>query len=32
MNTMTRREFISIAETAEEEGVFHPSEGQFIKV
>ncbi|WP_194851647.1 CNNM domain-containing protein [Nonlabens antarcticus] len=31
MNTMTREEFISITETAEEEGVFHPSEGQFIK-
>jgi CBS domain containing-hemolysin-like protein len=31
MNTMTREEFISITETAEEEGVFHPSEGQYIK-
>ncbi|SCY32345.1 Hemolysin, contains CBS domains [Nonlabens sp. Hel1_33_55] len=31
MNTMTREEFLSITETAEEEGVFHPSEGQYIK-
>jgi CBS domain containing-hemolysin-like protein len=31
MNTMTREEFISITETAEEEGVFNPSEGHYIK-
>lgn len=31
MNTMTREEFVAIAETAEEEGVVEPSEGQFIR-
>ncbi len=31
MNTMTREEFMAMTETAEQEGVFHPSEGQFIK-
>jgi CBS domain containing-hemolysin-like protein len=31
MNTMTREEFVAITETAEQEGVFEPSEGKFIK-
>jgi len=31
INTMTREEFVAITETAEQEGVFEPSEGQFIK-
>lgn len=31
MNTMTREDFIAITDTAEKEGVFEPSEGQYIK-
>ncbi|KEZ92383.1 MULTISPECIES: CNNM domain-containing protein [Nonlabens] len=31
MNTMTREDFIAITDTAEKEGVFDPSEGQYIK-
>ncbi|WP_339686141.1 hemolysin family protein [uncultured Nonlabens sp.] len=31
MNTMTREDFVAITETAEQEGVFAPSEGQYIK-
>jgi len=31
MNTMTREDFVAITETAEEEGVFAPSEGKYIK-
>lgn len=31
INTMTREEFIAITDTAEKEGVFDPSEGQYIK-
>ncbi|MGB3592011.1 MAG: hemolysin family protein [Nonlabens sp.] len=30
MNSMTREEFVAITETAEEEGVFEPSESQYI--
>lgn len=31
INTMTREDFIAITDTAEKEGVFDPSEGQYIK-
>lgn len=31
INIMTREEFIAIADTAQEEGIFHPTEGQYIK-
>ncbi|WP_124978932.1 CNNM domain-containing protein [Nonlabens xiamenensis] len=31
ISTMTREEFVAITETAEKEGVFEPTEGQFIK-
>lgn len=31
INTMTREEFMAITDTAEKEGVFDPSEGQYIK-
>jgi len=31
INTMTREDFIAITDTAEQEGVFDPSEGQYIK-
>jgi CBS domain containing-hemolysin-like protein len=31
MNTMTREDFVAITETAEQEGVFEPTEGQYIK-
>ncbi|WP_438961119.1 CNNM domain-containing protein [Nonlabens sp.] len=31
MNTMTREDFIAITDTAEKEGVFEPTEGQYIK-
>jgi CBS domain containing-hemolysin-like protein len=31
MNSMTREEFVAITETAEQEGVFNPSESQYIK-
>lgn len=31
MNTMTREEFVAITETAEQDGIFDPSEGQYIK-
>ncbi|ARN78417.1 hemolysin [Nonlabens spongiae] len=31
MNTMTREDFVAITETAHQDGVFEPSEGQYIK-
>jgi CBS domain containing-hemolysin-like protein len=31
MNSITREDFVAITETAEQEGVFEPSEGQYIK-
>ncbi len=31
MNSLTREEFVAITETAEQDGVFEPSEGQYIK-
>lgn len=31
MNSMTREDFVAITETAEQEGVFEPTEGQYIK-
>jgi CBS domain containing-hemolysin-like protein len=31
MNTMTREDFVAITETAEEEGIFEPAEGNYIK-